>query len=82
MNNNNWKQTQPDLWELLDADAKFIEYLNTLRPRAYHKAIIERLESLIQNASFVTNPKQFKRDQYRRNAAELYRKNLIALSKV
>ena len=78
----NWKQQQPDLWELLSADVEFIEYLNTLRPRAYHEVVATRLEGLIEGADEITNPSQFYKDQYRRNASELYRKNLLSLSKV
>jgi len=70
-----WTQKQPDLWELLDADVAFIEYLNTLRPRLYHKAIIFRLNTLIDGVDEA-------KDRYRRNAIELYHNNLVALSKV
>jgi len=59
----------------LDADTEFMEYLNTLKPRSYHKAVIERLLSLIDGENVF-------KDQYRRNAADLYHKNLVALSKV
>lgn len=79
---SNWKQQQPDLWELLDADAEYIKYLNTLKPRSYHREVAERLESLIVGADEAVDRTQFYKDQYRRNAAELYRKNLLSLSKV
>lgn len=79
---SNWRKIQPDLWELLAADKEFMEYLNTLRPRSYHEAVAVRLESLVEGADEILNPAQFYKDQYRRDAAELYRRNLLSLSKV
>lgn len=71
----NWRQQQPDLWELLAADADYIEYLNTLKPRSYHREVEQRLKSLINGVDTM-------KDAYRKDAAELYHKNLVALSKV
>jgi len=78
---SNWQVKQPDLRELLEADDAFISYLSTLKAPRYHEVVAERLESLIQNASYLETVQYFK-DNYRRNAAELYRKNLKSLSGV
>ena len=77
-----FQQEQPDLWELLDADQEFMEHLVTQKPTQYHKTIIERLTSLIVGTSETESRSQYLKDQYRRDARELYRRNLLSLSRV
>jgi len=75
-----WKQKQPTLEELLDADVGVMVYLTTLKSIPYHRAIIARLEGLIVPAEPLELAK-INRNTYRENAVVLYKANLMSLLK-
>ena len=69
-----WKQKQPSLEDLLDADIPLMISLSTMKSIPYHRAIIKKLEELLVGSHTDHN-----KWNYRNTAAELYRANLMSL---